>query len=483
MTELNLQSLDRLPTEGRPLIRPDQVTAGILHLGLGAFHRAHQAVYTERAIVAAGGNWGIIGVAPRSRDILERLIAQDGLYSVVTSSLSETRTRVVGSLVGLCHAASAPQDVIAAIADPGIRVVTLTVTEKAYRMDSAGRLALDDQLRAELTGATAPASIPALLARGLLARAAADAGPLAVVSCDNLQANGVRLRGMVEQALAVAGAGVPDGVTFPSTMVDRIVPATTEETLRLARDGLGVRDLAPVVAEPFRQWVIEDDFPGGRPAWELAGAVFTDDVAPWETLKLRVLNATHSALAYLGVLAGRETIADALLLPGARKVMTRLIEEDIAPTLSPPLGESPTEYGRVALDRFANPVLGHRTLQVAMDGTQKLPYRLLGTVTDQLRAGANPGWTALAVAAWMRFARGTADDGRRLPLNDPLADRIHQAVATAPDTPAGLAGALFGLTEVFDAEVATNEPFRATVVEWLGALDRHGAAATLAAAS
>lgn len=480
-TGLCLGSLRQIPARAKPLVRPDAIRPGILHLGLGAFHRAHQALYTEEAIAAAGGDWGILGVAPRSREILDRLVGQDRLYSVVTISGEGSFPRVVGSFAELRHAASDPLGVVARLADPAIRVVTLTVTEKAYLLDPGGRLLVDDPLRAELTGTADPMSIPGLLVRGLLARQRAGAGPIAIVSCDNLQANGVRLRRAVEQAFEVAGAQLDENVTFPSTMVDRIVPATTDHVRELALAGLGVIDQVPVVGEPFIQWVIEDHFPGGRPAWDLAGAIMTSDVAPWEALKLRILNASHSATAYLGALAGKRTVDEAIALPGLRPLLDRFIADEVVPTLTPPDGQCPIEYGQIALERFTNPAIGHTTIQIAMDGSQKLPYRLLGTIADQRAAGGLPRLAALVLAAWMRFARGLADDGMALPLNDPLAGVIRAAVEAAPDTPAGLANALFGLREIFDAELADDQPLRALVVEWLTALDRYGAAATIRA--
>jgi len=476
---LSLGTIRQLPAETRPLVRPDSVTPGILHLGLGAFHRAHQALYTEEAIAKAGGDWGIIAVAPRSREILDQLRAQDGLYSIVTVSAEGAFPRVVGSLVQLRHAASDPLGVVARIADPSIRIVTLTVTEKAYRLDATGRLQTDAALLAELTGAAPATTIPGLIVQGLLARDRAGGGPIAVVSCDNLQANGERLRGVVEQALDAVGAKLDLDISFPSTMVDRIVPATTDHTRELALAGLGVIDTVPVVGEPFRQWVIEDRFPGGRPAWEKAGAVLTDNVAPWEALKLRVLNGVHSSTAYLGALAGQRTVAEALELPGLRPLLTRFIAEDVVPTLTAPDGQDPLAYGQAALDRFTNPTIGHTTIQIAMDGSQKLPYRLLGTIADRRRAGAMPQWAPLMLAAWMRFVRGIADDGSVLPLNDPLAERMKNAVSASPDTPAGLAGALFGIEEIFEPELAADGELRARVVEWLGALEQHGAAATI----
>jgi fructuronate reductase len=488
---LGLATLSRLPEQCRPLIRPGDVPAGIVHLGLGAFHRAHQAVYTEEAIAAAGGDWGIVGVAPRSATVIADLAAQDRLFSVTTMSGASAGTRVIGSLAGVRHAAADPGAVVALLADPAVRVVTLTVTEKGYRLDPAtGQLTVDAELLADLTTARAPATVPGLLVRGLLARCRADAGPLAVVSCDNLPANGRRLQSLVEQARALMpGATGPfgdwlrDSVTFPGTMVDRIVPASTAETLDRAATALGARDLAGVHGEPYRQWVIEDRFPGGRPVWEAAGAVLTDDAGPWERLKLRTLNGVHSAIAYLGAVAGRETIAAALQIPGMRAAMACFVAEDVAGSLRPPPGVSVVGYGDSVLDRFADPAIAHRTLQVAMDGTQKLPQRVLHTIADRRAAGASPRWAALVVAAWMRYAQGTADDGRALPLDDPLAEQIRDRLAAAASTPECVAAALFGLDAVFPAELAADDTVRELVVEWLTALDRHGVEATLAGAA
>ncbi|BCL18056.1 mannitol dehydrogenase family protein [Micromonospora sagamiensis] len=489
-SQLGLGTLRRVPEASRPLVRPGTVPAGIVHLGLGAFHRAHQAVYTEAAVAHSGGDWGIVGVAPRSTGLVTTLAAQDGLFSVTTTSAEGSHTQVVGAFAGVRHAASDPDAVVALLADPRIRVVTLTVTEKAYQLDPvSGRLRPDPEVVADLTTDRPPCTVPGLLVRGLLARAAADAGPLALVSCDNLPANGHRLRGLVEQSLAYARvperavAWVAACVTFPGTMVDRIVPASTEATLAEARRALGVADLAAVAAEPYRQWVIEDVFPGGRPDWGAAGAVLTDDAGSWERLKLRALNGVHSAAAYLGALAGRETIADALALPHLEPVLRRLVAEDVAASFTPPDDVSVVDYGDQVLDRFANPAIRYRTLQVAMDGSQKLPQRVLHTIGDLRAAGRDARWATLVVAAWMRFVRGRADDGAALPLDDPLADRIRAALAAHPDTPAGVADALFGLTEVFPAELGGDEEVRTAVTGWLTDLDRYGVAATLAGAA
>jgi fructuronate reductase len=479
---LSLATLARVPEPCRPLVRPGEVGAGIVHLGLGAFHRAHQAVYTEGAIAAVPGDWAIVGIAPRRRELIDTLAVQDGLFSVTSLDGNGSGTRIVGALAGVRHAPSDPSAVVALIADPATRIVTLTVTEKAYRLDPAtGRLQVDDALRAELTGRSAPASIPGLLVAGLRSRARAGVAPIALLSCDNLPANGRWLRGAVEQAIEVGGADPEwlDGLaTFPGSMVDRIVPAATADTLGAAEAALGVHDGAAVTAEPYSEWIIEDDFPAGRPAWDAAGAVLTADAGPYERLKLRALNGVHSALAYLGALAGCETVAAALELPGMRAVLERFIAEDVAPSLTPPPGVSVVAYGKSVLDRFANPAIEHRTLQVAMDGSQKLPQRLLHTAADRLAAGGQPRWVALVVAAWMSFVGGRADDGRALPLDDPLAGRLRAAADGS--SPAETVSVLFGLREVFGPELAADESFRTLVTDSLADLRRHGVADLLA---
>jgi fructuronate reductase len=438
MARLNRAALPALAPQAQPLVRPGEAGAGILHFGLSAFHRAHQAVYTEEAMAKGGGDWAVVGVAPSSRDVLESLRTQDMLYSVLTVDGADAAARVIGVFDHVLHAPSESGAVLRLLADPAIRVVTLTVTEKAY---APGTAVMD------------------LIVRGLRLRET----PLALVSCDNLNGNGELLRGLVGDALD--DPDVMALLSFPGTMVDRIVPASTPQTLDRAESLLGVRDEATVAGEPFRQWVVQDDFPGGRPAWEVAGVVLTDDTGPYEQRKLRALNGVHSALAYLGALAGAPTIDAALALPGYRATMERFIAQDIAPTLT----ELPViPYGAQVLARFANSALGYRTLQVAMDGSLKLPQRLLGTVADRRAAGEMPVYGALVLAAWMRFVAGRADDGTELPLNDPQA-------AVLRDTPPER------LLGVLSPALADDEPLRAQIAHWLRDLERHGAAATLAA--
>lgn len=481
---LALDALDRVAGQGRgwigPAVDPRSLRVGIVHLGIGAFHRAHQAVFTELAAAATGRqDWGIAGVTQRSASVRDQLVPQGGLYTVLERGADAAPPRVVGSVRDIVFGGGDPAAVIDRIADPAVRLVTLTVTEKGYRRDGAGRLDRSDpEVVADLAGRP-PRTVVGQLVRGLQHRLACDAGPVTVLCCDNLVGNGDVLRGLVHDFVAALPSAEASGladwivaaVRFPSCMVDRIVPATTDEDRADVRAVLGLEDRGVVVAEPFSQWVIEDDFAGDRPAWERAGAVLTRDVAAWEAVKLRMLNASHSLLAYLGALRGYDTIAAALCDDRLAAAAEALMVEDVTPTLRAPDGLDLTDYRCQVLTRFANPALRHRTVQVAMDGSQKLPVRLLGTVRDRLAAGVVPRHAALAVAAWMVYvSQGRDVRGRDLPLDDPMADRLRTATAAAGGEPERVVDSLLRLPEVFGADLATHDGFRAALVEHVGRL-------------
>ncbi|WP_433471454.1 mannitol dehydrogenase family protein [Saccharomonospora azurea] len=424
--------------------RPD--TVGILHLGPGAFHRAHQAVFTEEA----GGDWGICGVTQRSATVADQLRPQDCLFTVVERGRDTTSCRVVGSIRDVLFARDEPERLRDRFTDPAVRIVSLTVTEKGYQPDS---------------------TVIEQLVAGLNARRERTGAPVTILPCDNLTGNGRVVRARVLDACGrlpdgdALGAWIEEHVRFPSTMVDRIVPATTEADRAVVRDALGVRDEAAVVAEPFRQWVIEDDFAAGRPAWETVGAQLADDVAPYEAMKLRMLNGTHSLLAYRGALAGHGTIADAVADAGIAEEAAALMTHDVPPTLTVPADVDLAAYREQVLQRFANPALRHRTTQVAMDGSQKLPLRLLGTIRDRLAAGAVPVWALRAVAAWMVYvAVGEDRQGRRLPLDDPLADRLRAAVGDRRE-PADVVTRLLAVREIFDGELREHAVVREVLVD------------------
>lgn len=480
---LSLPALGSVPARYRPAADPRQRRVKIVHLGIGAFHRAHQAFYTE-----ACAEWGICGVTQRSDAVVTQLAPQDCLYTLLVRP-GDGGAQVIGAVREVVFAGADPGEVTARIADPEVTVVSLTVSEKGYRHDPAtGRLRPGDpEIAADLAGRP-PRTVVGQLAAGLAARQAAGAGPLTVVCCDNLPANGATLEGLTGQYVQrMPGGGrlagwIAESVTFPATMVDRIVPAATDADRDAAARLLGVADHAAVVAEPFSQWVIEDRFAAARPGWEKAGAQLVPDVAPYETVKLRMLNGAHSALAYLGGLAGYDFIAEAVaddLLAGYAR---RLMDADVAPALAPPPEVDLREYAGEVLRRFGNPALRHRTRQVAMDGSQKLPQRLLGTVRDRLAAGAEPVYAALAVAAWMRhIATGRTEDGKPFPPDDPLAPLLGERLAAAGgDGPAAVVTALLGVSEVF-GDLGSSETLRDLLTSQLARLSRDGVHATLRA--
>jgi fructuronate reductase len=486
---LDLSALDELPAPVRPRVDPRDVSVGVVHFGIGAFHRAHQAVFTEDAMAAADESaWGVCGVSPRSRAVLDQLGPQDGLYGVLQRGADETSARVIGSVREVVCAADDPEPLLARLATPSTRIVTLTVSEKGYRLRPAtGHLDLTDAgIAADLAGAP-PQTVVGQLVRGLERRMHADAGPITVVCCDNLPANGSVVRRLVGDFCdRLQAPGLRDwietSVRFPSTMVDRIVPATVDEDRAELARLIGFQDRGTVVAEPFSQWVIEDDFAGDRPRWERAGATITDDVAPYETMKLRLLNGTHSALAYLGALAGCEFIADAMGTDGLSEYLQRLMADEMLPTLAVPSGFDVDDYCASVLDRFANPGLRYRTTQVAMDGSQKIPQRLLPGARVLLERNVAPRLIGLAVAAWMRYVTARASEtGTPLPVNDPLELRIVAATAQA-DSPAATCHALLGLTEIFGDELSSDARFRDVVLDGLEVLTTDGVAAAVRAA-
>lgn len=483
---LSLATLGSLPPEvARPAFDPSRISVGIVHLGLGAFHRAHQAVYTDD-VLARDPRWGICGVSLKTPHATATLAAQEGLYTVLTKDEDGASARVIGALRETAFAGTDPDALARRIADPRVRALTLTVTEKGYCHDPAtGRLNFDHpDIVHDLAHPATPVSAVGMVVAGLARRREARGGPLNVVCCDNLPHNGRVLEGLVrayaERHNAELGAWIAQHAAFPCTMVDRIVPATTAADIDEVSRRLGVDDLAPVMTEPFNSWVIENRFVAPRPPWDEAGAVIVSDVAPFEEMKLRMLNGSHSTIAYLGFLMGHEFVWQASADPLLDELIGRQMAEEIAPTLAAPPGANPQAYAAQLLRRFRNPALPHRTQQIAMDGSQKLPQRLLGTVRDRIAAGASYAHLALAVAAWIRYASGRDEEGRAIAVSDPLASRFAAIAAWAAGDASRVAEGFLDLKPVF-GELATHAQFRAKVRENVRRLFHDGARATVAA--
>jgi fructuronate reductase len=479
---LSSKMLSLLPaTVERPRYDRGAVRPGIVHLGIGAFHRAHQAVYLDDVLARGDLNWGIIAASLRSPGTREALGPQDGLYTVAVRSGKGTALRVIGSVGEVLVAPENPAALVARMTDPAVRIVTLTVTEKGYCHDPASG-ELDENhpdVRHDLGSPDAPRSAPGLLVAALAARKADGVPPFTVLTCDNLPANGATVKRVLSRFATLLspdlGAWVAGEIACPSTMVDRIVPATTAEDKAAISASLGMEDAWPVVTEPFTQWVVEDHFPAGRPDLAAVGMQMADDVTPFEHMKLRLLNASHSAMAYLGYLAGYETIAQTISDPAFARFVRALMDEEVSPTLRMPAGVDLAAYKSDLVARFSNPALRHRTWQIAMDGSQKLPQRILGTVRDRLADGAHFPRLALAVAGWMRYVAGKDEHGQPIDVRDPLAETLRRTADMAEAAPERLAEALMGVTQVFGSDLPADPRFREAVTEALATLTTQGA--------
>ncbi len=413
------------------------ITPGIVHLGVGAFHRAHQAAYVDECLAAGETGWGIIGASLQSASTRDALGPQDGLYTLATRDGDGQKLRVIGSIQSLIVAPEDPAALLDALGDPRIRIVTLTITEKAYLRDATGDLdAGHPGIVADLADPAQPKTAHGFLVEALARRRAAGTKPFTILCCDNLPANGATLHRLLIQFAALRdetlARHVAEDLACPSSMVDRIVPATTDADRARISASLGVEDVWPVMTEPFRQWVVEDNFPTGRPAWEKFGVAMVRDVKPFEEMKLRLLNGAHSSIAYLGLLSGHETVSAAFGDPAIRRFVDALWAEAI-PTLPP--GLDPHSYIGDLFERFANSALVHRTAQIANDGSQKLPQRIVGSALDRVAAGASANHLMLAVAAWIRAAelRGSKLPAGHFtdPLDVSLADIFARSLSAA----------------------------------------------------
>ncbi|QOV66060.1 mannitol dehydrogenase family protein [Kosakonia pseudosacchari] len=470
-----------LPTYDR-----NKLVARIVHLGFGAFHRAHQSVYADILAAEHGSDWGycevnLIGGEQQIAD----LKLQDNLYTVAEMSADAWTARVVGVAKRALHAqVDGLETVLAAMCEPQVAIVSLTITEKGYcHSPATGKLMLDHPLIVgDLQNPHQPKSAAGVIVEALARRKAAGLPAFSVMSCDNMPENGHVTRNVVcAYARAVSaelGDWIEANVTFPSTMVDRIVPAVTAETLDKIEQLTGVRDPASVACEPFRQWVIEDNFVAGRPAWEKAGAELVADVVPFEEMKLRMLNGSHSFLAYLGYLAGYQHINECMEDENYRRAAHALMLKEQAPTLKVQ-GVDLAHYANLLIARYSNTALRHRTWQIAMDGSQKLPQRMLDSVRWHLVHQSDFSLLALGIAGWMRYVGGVDEQGQAIEVCDPLLVVIQNAVNSSAQGEARVQ-ALLGIEAIFGNELPEDATFVAQVKKAYLTLLEKGAKATVA---
>ena len=481
-----LTSLSALPPSVKtPTYDPLQHGSGIVHLGVGAFHKAHQAVYTDDALAKSGGDWRIAGISLRGLEAAEGLNPQDGLYTVLERGIEGTAARVIGSMAKVIAAATDSSAMMAELSRPQCRIVSLTVTEKAYGIVRANGMADENHpaVAHDLRSPQAPIGVLGILTRALENHRHAGVPPFTVLCCDNLPENGRLLRaGVLDFARRTNPAladWIAETVPFPSTMVDRITPAATEKTFADAAALLGFEDRAAIETEPFTQWVIEDNFISGRPEWEAGGAIFTADVAPYENMKLRMLNGSHSMIAYAGFLCGKVYVRDVMKSPALSRLVQRHLAA-AASTLDALENIDFSEYAAQLAARFENPAIAHETYQIAMDGSQKMPQRIFTPALAALERGQNIRPFAFATAAWMRYVLGRKDDGSTYDLRDPSGEAINRAISGQTDAQ-GIYTALLHSAGLLPAALGEAEKFRTETISVLQRMLDNGVEAAIEA--
>lgn len=484
---LNAAVLPELARRGQALpYQRDNLSAGIVHIGIGAFHRAHMAHYVHR-LLGAEPDWAIVGASLRRPDTRQALMPQDYLYSLTVQDGSSTSTEVIGSIIDVIDASHGTQGLIDIMSRASTRIVSLTVTEKGYCHEPrSGRLQVTHpDIMHDLANRRSPRSAPGIIVAALEERRARGLGGFTVLSCDNLQGNGRIIRQAVLDFANLHDASLAGWIdshaSFPGTMVDRIVPATTQADRDRAAQGLGYVDAWPIVCEPFSQWVVEDHFAAGRPALETVGVQLVDEVEPFEMMKLRMLNGSHSAIAYLGLLMGREFVSEVVAEASVHRFLRRQMLEEAAPTLPLPAPEMEAYADRL-LERFSNKSLAHRCAQIAMDGSQKLPQRILAPIRERLGRGQGVHLMALTIAAWIAYLEQGASGGEE-GLIDPMAEHLLGLVNGVGRNAKDLVRAVLSVEAIAGTDLVQSTILIDAVTGHLTALRRDGPFATVAAAA
>ncbi|MBL4854320.1 MAG: mannitol dehydrogenase family protein [Robiginitomaculum sp.] len=485
MKRLSSATFGSLPQSvRRPQYDRGATKIGIVHLGIGAFHRAHQAIYTEDVLNLQAGNWAVLGASLRRPDVRDQLHAQDNLYTVLQRDEDGEDIRLIGAVKEIVVAPQNPRRLTQAIASPAVKIVSLTVTEKGYYLGPAtGHLQLEHpDIRHDLKNPDQPKTIFGYLLAALKLRRVKGL-PLTLMSCDNLPKNSQVLQQALLAFAAIScpetKAWIKEHCRFPCTMVDRMVPATTDEDRRDVAKKINLQDQALVVCEPFRQWVIEDNFACGRPAWEKAGALIVKDVNPYEEIKLRLLNGAHSAIAYLGFLAGFDYIYQASQNKTMVRYVKKLMDAEITPGLNVPEDIDIEDYKNSILKRFSNPNVKYTTVQVATDGSQKLPQRWLDSLYHQIGDGGQYDLLCLALAGWIRYLRGVDEKGVHYDYSDPLRAVLLKSVTVPNITLRQQVINILSVDAVFVPGLQENIPLVDKIAGWLEILDREGALKTI----
>jgi mannitol 2-dehydrogenase len=482
--KLNTANLSKLdPKIQVPQYDRQKVGQAIMHVGVGGFHRAHQALYTDDLLnQGEDSQWGFCGVGllkhdARIRDVMQ---SQDCLYTLVERSLAGDTARVIGSIVNFSFAPDDSQKVIEQMASPATRILSLTITEGGYYISSTGELdAQHPDLQRDLANPHEPSCAFGYILEALDRRRLRGLAPFTLMSCDNIQSNGEVAKKML---MAFAELRDPqlknwmaENCLFPNSMVDRITPATTDEHRALVKEKFGIDDGWPVMTESFKQWVIEDHFVQGRPKWEQVGAQMTSDVLPYEKMKLRLLNASHQALCYIGMLLGYQLVHETMEDPDIRRLVEKMMDEEVTPILSPVPGVDLTEYKKTLIERFANPAIRDQLSRIGIYGSSGIPKFVLPTVEEQLKRGGPIKLLSFTVASWFRYLNGLDESGKEMPMLDPMAPKLRERAKAAGKD----ARQLLGMREVFSEELANAPAFANQVSDTLDSFYAEGARATL----
>jgi mannitol 2-dehydrogenase len=466
-----------------PSYDPQTITPGIVHFGVGGFHRAHQAMVMDD-LMAAGvaSDWGIAGVGVRQADLAmkDALLPQDCLYTLSTKDMTEQRSRIIGSIIDFRYAPEDPEAVLSLLAEEKIRIVSLTITEGGYNFDqiTGEFLWSNEEVAADLQRMSAPRTVFGFLTEALARRRAAGIAPFTVMSCDNIQGNGhlakkmfVSFAAKVDPELA---QWMESSVSFPNSMVDRITPVTTPENIAQAQETTGLVDAWPVVAETFFQWVLEDDFPAGRPPFEQAGVQLVEDVEPYELMKLRLLNASHQALAYFGYLKGYRLVHDAVNDPDIQALLRRYMSEEAQATLRPVPGVDLAHYQDTLISRFTNAEVKDTVARLCAESSDRIPKWLVPVIRERLDRDLDVTLSAAVVASWARYAEGVDEHGEPIDVVDNLKTEV-MALASHNDTDP----LAFVKNEKLFGDLATNEGFTTPYLATLTTLRESGSAAAL----
>ncbi|MGO2508847.1 MAG: mannitol dehydrogenase family protein [Vibrio hibernica] len=490
MNVLSTQTIDQANAKMKPNTQINTADVGIVHLGFGAFHRAHQALITNRVMKELGGNWKIVGVNNwRAAGKLEsetgvesEFASQDNLYTVAVGQDDNVELEVIGAIEEVLFS-NQVEKILAYMTSEQVKVVSLTITEKGYcHHPSTGHLDLNNPLiQHDLENINQPHSAIGFLVSAIKTRKEKGIAPFTPLTCDNLPENGHVLKRVVldfaEQLDPELSQWIDANIHFPCSMVDRIVPQTTTADIDKITTQLGVQDNCCVSTEPFLQWVIEDKFNNERPAWEktsIANIMLTDDVIPFENMKLRLLNGTHSSIAYLGYLSGYQTVSETMSDPSFKAFIRHLMDKEISPSVSVK-GIDLEAYKDQLIERYQNTALQHRTWQIAMDGSQKLPQRFLQTIAYGLEHNIDISGLVLAVAAWMKYVSGVDEQGNAIDVKDPLSEKFAQIWQQHSESVSALVKEFLALDSIFSTQLANNSVFKAQLIDALNHLIQHGA--------